>query len=75
MTWTIRTRRYLLPYLPSLLGVYAHLSFHVNSNEKYTQLDELAIIQQTRNLRLLVNKNTKSCDGKLACSYCENVNM
>ena len=55
--------------------MYAHLSFYVNNNEKYTQLDERAIIQQTINLRLLVNKNTKSCDGKLACSYCENVNM
>lgn len=57
------------------LGMIAHLNTHVNSNEKYTQLDERAIIQQTRNLRLLVNKNTKSCDNKLACSCCENVNM
>lgn len=63
------------PFTLTSWRMFAHLSFYVNSNEKYTQLDERAIIQQTINLRLLVNKNTKSCDGKLACSDCENVNM
>ncbi|MCC5620458.1 hypothetical protein [Nostoc sp. CHAB 5715] len=33
---------------------------------KYMQLDERAIIQPTINLRFLVSKNTKSCDGELA---------
>ena len=47
----------------------AHLSINVKNNDKYMQLDQRAIIQQTINLRLFVGKNTKPCNGKSACYY------
>jgi hypothetical protein len=47
----------------------AYLSCNVNTNEIFMQLDGYAIIEQTINLRLLVSKNTKSCDGELFYSY------
>jgi len=55
--------------LPAPVGKYAYLYCDVNINEIFMQLHGCAIILQTINLRLLVSKNTKSCDGKLACSY------
>ncbi|WP_375468614.1 hypothetical protein [uncultured Nostoc sp.] len=55
--------------LPAAFWYYAHLSIYVNNNDKYMQLDERAIIQQTINLTLFVGKNTKPCNGKSACYY------
>ncbi|MCC5662445.1 hypothetical protein LC653_00475 [Nostoc sp. CHAB 5784] len=55
------------PLPPAFIDKYAHLSWDVNENEKIMQFDERAIIQPTINLRFLVSKNTKSCDGELAC--------
>ncbi|MEI1375726.1 hypothetical protein PQG02_02935 [Nostoc sp. UHCC 0926] len=56
-------------FLPAPFWKYAYLSIDVNNNDKYMQLDERVIIQQTINLRLLVGKNTKPCNGKSACYY------
>ncbi|MEH1876089.1 hypothetical protein [Nostoc sp. S13] len=53
---------------PHCPGKYPHLSFYVKNNHKYMQLDEHNIIQQIIKLRILVSKNTKYCDGELACS-------
>lgn len=54
---------------PASIGKYTHLSCDVNINERFMHIDRCAIIQQTIKLRLLVSKNTKSCAGKLACTY------